>query len=97
MGHGKGRERILFLNLFTYFEREKECEQGEGHREREREIPSRLHTVSAEPDMGLKPTPCEIMTQAEIESWTLNKLSHPGAPREIINKPCGSGLAHTGR
>ena len=34
-------------------------------RERERErgrIPSRLHTVSMEPDAGLKPTNGEIMT-----------------------------------
>ena len=36
---------------------------GEGERERGRErIPSRLHTVSVEPDMGLKPTSQEIMT-----------------------------------
>ena len=32
-------------------------------REREREkIPTRLHTIGAEPDAGLKPTNCEIMT-----------------------------------
>ena len=30
-------------------------------KERER-VPSRLHTVSAEPDVGLDPTNCEIMT-----------------------------------
>ena len=35
----------------------------ERERERERErIPGRLHTVSAEPDAGLKPTNREIMT-----------------------------------
>ena len=38
---------------------------GEGQRGRERErekerIPSRLHTVSAEPNMGLNPTNHEI-------------------------------------
>ena len=32
-----------------------------GKRERER-IPSRLHTVSTEPDAGLEFTNCEIMT-----------------------------------
>ena len=47
-------------------EREREkvciCEQGRG-RERGRErIPSRLHAVSAEPDTGLNPMNCEIMT-----------------------------------
>ena len=40
---------------------------GKGQRERERErererIPTRLHTVSIKPNMGLKPTNCEIMT-----------------------------------
>ena len=38
---------------------------GEGQRERERErerIPSRLCTVSVEPNVGLKPMNCEIMT-----------------------------------
>ena len=38
---------------------------GERKRERERErerIPSRLHTVSTEPDMGLDPMNYEIMS-----------------------------------
>ena len=49
------------------FERERE-RAGEGQRERVRErgererIPSRLLTVSAEPNVGLKPTNREIMT-----------------------------------
>ena len=38
-------------------------ERGERERERERErTPSRLHVVSAEPNMGLKLTNCEVMT-----------------------------------
>ena len=37
--------------------------EGEGQRERERErIPSRLCTVSTEPDAGLDPMGHEIMT-----------------------------------
>ena len=36
--------------------------RGGAEREREREIPSRLHTVSAEPDMGLKLKNYAIMT-----------------------------------
>ena len=44
-------------------------------------IPSRLRAVSTEPDAGLKPKNCEIMTCVEIKSWTLNRLSHPGAPK----------------
>ena len=35
-------------------------EQGRGREETER-IPNRLHTVSAEPDLGLDPTNREIM------------------------------------
>ena len=43
-------------------EREQAHEQGRG-RERGRErIPSKLHAVSAEPDVGLDLTNCEIMT-----------------------------------
>ena len=42
-------------------------------RDRDQEtIPSRLHTVSAEPDAGLETTNRENMTRAEIKSWTLN-------------------------
>ena len=46
--------------------RERERERERASRERaEREgdrIPSRLHTVSREPDVGLEPTNCDIMT-----------------------------------
>ena len=35
-------------------------------------IPSRLPAISTEPDVGLKPTKCEIMTWAEIKSQRLN-------------------------
>ena len=41
------------------------CKRETREREREREterIPSRLHTVSAEPNVGLDFTNCEIMT-----------------------------------
>ena len=39
-------------------EKQRQCEWGRG---RER-ISSRFHVVSAEPDMGLDPRNCEIMT-----------------------------------
>ena len=45
---------------------------GDGCRDRDRErkrIPSRLRTVSTEPDAGLELTNREIMTRAEIKSW----------------------------
>ena len=47
MGRERQRER----------DRERETE-----RERENPNPSRFHPDSVEPDMGLKPTNCEIMT-----------------------------------
>ena len=54
---------FLFLK-FIYFERQSENERaqpGEGQREGGR-IPSRLRTISAEPDAGLRATNCETVT-----------------------------------
>ena len=50
----------------------------EGQRE-ERESPSRLHKVSTQLDVGIEVMNHEIMTSAEIKSWKLNQLGHPGA------------------
>ena len=49
---------------FIYFERERERErvQGRGREKGRARIPSRLHTVSAEPNIGLELTNREIMT-----------------------------------
>ena len=70
---------------FIYFEREREHEwRWGGERERRERIPSRLHTVSMEPDVGLELMNHEIMIWAEIKSWMLNQLSHPGAPRLLL-------------
>ena len=61
---------LLFKKNFFYIylflrDRERQCEQGMG-REREgdteSEAGSRLRAVSTEPDAGLQPTNCEIMT-----------------------------------
>ena len=46
------------------------AQAGEGQREGER-ILSRLCAVRAEPDVGLDPINCEIMTLAEIKNQTL--------------------------
>ena len=54
--------------MFIHFEREREreraSERGRGGAETGRETgePSRLSTVSEEPDVELNPTNCEIMT-----------------------------------
>ena len=40
-------------------------------------IASRLHhAVSAEPEVGLEPTNCKIVTCAEIKSGMLNQMIH---------------------
>ena len=70
--------------IYLFWKSESKHEKG-GKRERGR-IPSRLRTVSAEPDTGLNPTNREIVTLAEIKSWTLNWRSHPSAPGHLILK-----------
>ena len=47
--------------MFIYFERDSKRSRGR-ERERRERIPSRLCTVSTEPDAGLNLTNCEIMT-----------------------------------
>ena len=60
-------EPLYFFFKFVYFERERDRQRervGEEQREREREgerIPSRLHTVSTQPDVGLYLMNHEIM------------------------------------
>ena len=67
----------FFLSLCIYFE--KGCGGAEREGERER-ISSRLRTVRAEPNAGLKLTNCDNMTWAKTKSRRLNQLTHPGAP-----------------
>ena len=47
--------------MFIYFERERERAR-EGQRERKKKNPSRLCTISSEPDAGLELTNLKIMT-----------------------------------
>ena len=64
---------FFFLFKFIYlFLRERE-QAGEGQRER---IPSRLCTVSTEPNMGLEPTNWD---HDPSQNQTVNQLSHAGA------------------
>ena len=53
-------------------------EQGRGRERGEERGESQAGTINAEPNVGLDPTNREIMTGAEIKSYTLNRLSHPG-------------------
>ena len=63
-----GRQTIkdsFFIYNFIYFWDRERAWAGEGPRGRHR-IQSRLWGVSIEPDVGLEPTDCEIMTWAEV-------------------------------
>ena len=51
---------------------------GERQRARETENPKQALSCQCG-TVELELRNCEIMTRAEIESWTLNGLSHPGA------------------
>ena len=57
---------------------EEERDSWGGTERGEERVPSRHCTFSTESDVGLKFANCEIMIQAEIESQTPNRLSHPG-------------------
>ena len=65
-------------------ESETECEQGRGReREREREgntepkEGSMLRAVSTEPDIGLKPTNCEIVPEPKSDTQPTELPRHP--------------------
>ena len=59
--------------MFVYFwERQRQNASGLGAEregDTEAEAGSRLRAVSTEPDMGPKPTNCEIMTWSQMLSW----------------------------
>ena len=53
----------FFLSLFIYLERDMESKQERGRERGRPRIPSGLHTVCIEPNVGLKPINCEMMTR----------------------------------
>ena len=53
---------LKFILTERQKERNRECKQGRGKERGRERIPSRICTVSTEPDVGLKLTNCEIMT-----------------------------------
>ena len=73
---------FIFKFAYLFFEWE---QAGEGLGDRDREIHS--HTGSApsvQSPTGLELMNYEIMTWAEIKSWMLYWLSHPGAPLPVV-------------
>ena len=69
---------LMFIYLF-FRERKSMCMNRGRAEGGTRRNPSRLCTVSTEPDAGLELTTCEIMIWAEIKGQKINWLSHPGA------------------
>ena len=65
---------IFFFLVYLFWKRK----HGRGKERGRKRIPSRLSAVSTEPNIGLDPMNHEIMTWAEIKSWTLYWLSRPG-------------------
>ena len=65
---------FIFLSLFIFEGEIENMKMSQGGAEREgQRIPSRLHAVSAEPDVELKLTNHEIMTGAKMKSQYLTK------------------------
>lgn len=63
---------VLFFYLFVLKERETERENKWGRGGEEQRQSRKASILSTEPDVGLRLTDCDIMTSAEIMSWTLN-------------------------
>ena len=72
-----------FSLLTVYSLRERERMSGEGQRERRERIPSRLHTVSTEPAMGLEPTNREITDDTTFLSTTTAANIHWPSPLDV--------------
>ena len=65
-------KKNFFLHLFI-FDRERQSTSGGGAEregDRESKAGSRLRAVSTEPDAGLEPTNCEIVTWAKVRRLT---------------------------
>lgn len=80
--HGWQFYLLLFLMFSFKREREKECERERGRERRRQNLKqapgSYLSAQSLTQGFELKNH--EIMTWAQVKSWILNRLSHPGAP-----------------
>ena len=83
--HDSGPFLLGFFFSVPWFSFEREsmhaCEQPRGRGRGGKESCA----VSTEPDAGLDPMNCEIMTWAQIQTWTLNQLSHPGTLTTVVH------------
>ena len=64
-------KKMYFVNVYLFLrDRGTECQPGRGRERGRHKIWSRLQAVSTEPDVGLEPTDCEIMTWGEVRCLT---------------------------
>ena len=66
---------VLFCCLSLFILRERERDHGLGRGRKRERIPNRFRAVSIEPDTGLELINYEIVTRADIKSWSLNGLN----------------------
>ena len=81
----------FFFNVFIYFRDRERQSMSRGGAEREGdtecEAGFRLWAVSTEPEVGLEPTDCEIMTWAEIKNQTLKREAARWRLRRTLGSP----------
>ena len=76
------KQLFFFKFIFLFWERAP-IEEGQREEETESQAGS---APSAQPDVGLKLTNCEIVTWAELKSQALDRLRHPDAPKAALKK-----------
>ena len=57
---------LFFLHFYVFLRDKEWAEEGQREGDTESEAGSRLWAVSTEPEAGLEPINCEIMTWAEV-------------------------------
>ena len=74
------RKNRYFTLIYLFWERQRQYKQGRSRKREGERIPSRLCTVSTEPHAGLELKKLGDHDLSQNQGWTLNWLSHSGAP-----------------
>ena len=80
---------VFFFNYLMFlfiFETEREHEQGRGRERGRHRIRSRLRALSRQHRTRRGARIHELRDHDLSQSWTLNQLSHPGAPHALLFK-----------
>ena len=78
---------IYFCTLIYFWETETECEWGRGRERGRHRTQSRLQALSCQHRAWHGARTHEPWDHDLSRSWTLNRLSHPGTPRNWICYP----------